>query len=87
LKATAPPRTAVGYLEQIANGEHSSVIGFLFTTHSYCQKRYEQILNFVSNGAMNMLAQNVVFSVGNDAINAPQKCQPRNECSAMLATA
>ncbi len=33
----------------------------------------------VSNGAINMLAQNVVFSVGNDAINAPQKCQPRNE--------
>jgi hypothetical protein len=45
LKATAPPRTAFGYLEQIANGEHSSVIDFLFTTHSYCQQRYEQILN------------------------------------------
>ncbi len=52
-KATAPPRTAVGYLEKIASGAQSSVSGLLFANIQLLASALWTNLESVSNGAMN----------------------------------
>jgi hypothetical protein len=80
VRATVPPRTAVGYLD----GAHSSVSDLLFTTYMYsCWLwRYEKNLESVSNGAMNILRTECCYFLLATALcsmNALRCWQLRNE--------
>jgi hypothetical protein len=71
-----PSLTAVGYLDQIANGTVLSAAFYLLPTA-------------VGNGAMNKFGncsqwRSKLFSIGNGAMKAPRYWQWRNECSELL---